>query len=143
MKVSEENFKLVYLLDEQEMAALFRRYFFGEKVKFEDGNNGTPIFCVCIENPDRKFTGGWTLEGIKPIGMSSDGEYRNAKVTGTIDGVPHAFPIADLRHVDVLWPGRTMMTRYYFEQSPKSAEVLRTARPIDQEPEWLKKFIRR
>lgn len=106
MRVAEENFKAVYLLDDREMAALFDYYQHGQ---FEKDNH--PIMCSICDRTDPR---------------------------------PKPAEIKPVRWVDVTWPQTQKTQRFYRQDHPTNAEVLRTSKPINSndEPKWLRKHLK-
>jgi len=49
-----------------------------------------------------------------------------------------------IRYIDVHWPNGGKTHRYYRQDHPTNAEVLRISKPINSndEPKWLKKFLK-
>lgn len=106
MRVAEENFKVVYLLTDAELAALYDYFWHGQ---FEKDNH--------------------------PL-MSSTCDRTNPR--------PKPKDIVPVRWVDVSWPATQKTQRFYRQDHPTNAEVLRNSKPINSndEPKWLRKHLR-
>ena len=109
MRVAEENFKIVYLLTDAEMAALFDYYDHGQ---FEKDNHP-----VMHSFSDRRF---------KPD---------HGRCRPTVEAI---------KSVDVSWPATGKVQRYYRQEHPRNADVLRISQPINsnEEPKWLRKHLK-
>jgi hypothetical protein len=143
MLVAEENYRIVYLLGRLELVALFRYciHYIADASLTPKQTNGKPILVIHNDDePGSNRTGGHILEGAQMIGMSTgmgdDGS--EASIHTTLGN----FDVKRTRYVDVMWPGGQRLIRYYAKDHPRSAEVLRIARPVDQDPAWIEKYIK-
>jgi hypothetical protein len=106
MRVAEENQRVVYLMTDAELEALFR-------------------FCERDDLPDHPKM--WISHFDRNAGPK-----------------PNPKELKHLKYVDVTWPNERR-NRYYRQDHPSSAEVLRISQPLslNEEPKWLQKHLKR